>query len=112
MKTVPVTEVAEMETAHEVSVRRLHDSEHVQLMHIALQPGEALRKHVTPVDAYFYVLEGEGVVQIGEEVTSLTPDTLVESPCGIPHRLWNESDEEFRFLVLKTPRPEKPSRIL
>jgi len=111
MKTIPVQEVPEMETVHRVSVRRLHDSDHAQVMHIALQPGEGLRTHVTPVDVCFYALSGEGVVQIGQEVRSVAADTLVESPRGIPHRLWNESAAEFRFLVLKTPRPGEPSRI-
>jgi hypothetical protein len=37
---------------------------------------------------------------------------LVDSPARIPHRLMNEGDEVFRFLVIKTPRPSEKSRVL
>jgi len=43
----------------------LYDTEHAQAVHIELKPGETLKKHITPVDVFFYVLEGRGVVEIG-----------------------------------------------
>ena len=67
---------------------------------------------MTPVDVFFYVLEGEGVVEIGGERETVSRDTLVESPVRIPHRLLNESDGVFRFLVVKTPRPTESTRLL
>ena len=51
-------------------------------------------------------------MEIGEEKKEVTKDTLVDSPKGIPHRLLNESDADFRFLVLKLPRPEGGSKLL
>ena len=100
------------ETPHGVDVRKLLDSEHVQVIEIKLMPGEGLKKHITPVDVFFYVLEGTGIVEIGEEQAEVTLDQLVESPKGIPHRLMNESDSPFRFLVVKTPKPTASTRIL
>ncbi len=88
---------------HGVQAQALHSTEHVQVTLITLRPGEALKTHVTPVDAIFYGLEGEGVVEIGDERATIGADTLVHSPKGIPHRLLNEGGEVFRFLVIKTP---------
>jgi len=39
-------------------------------------------------------------------------DMLIESPARIPHRLLNQGDEVFRFLVVKTPKPTRATRIL
>jgi mannose-6-phosphate isomerase-like protein (cupin superfamily) len=99
------------ETPHGVDVRKLFDSEHVQVVEIKLMPGEGLKKHITPVDVFFYVLEGTGIVEIGDEQSGVTLDQLIESPKGIPHRLLNESESPFRFLVVKTPKPTASTRV-
>ena len=51
-----------------------------------MQPGEALKRHAPPVDVFFYILEGRGIVEIGDEQQEVVADTLVESPARIPHR--------------------------
>jgi len=81
-------------------------------MHINLLPGEKLKKHITPVDVWFFILEGSGIVEIGEERTEVSADMLVESPAKIVHRLINNSDGPFRFLVVKNPSPTKTTRLL
>ncbi|MDD4255912.1 MAG: cupin domain-containing protein, partial [Methanofollis sp.] len=61
---------------HGVDARKVYDTEHATMVHIALQPGESLKKHITPVDVAFYVLEGTGIVEIGDERQECGPDTL------------------------------------
>ena len=100
------------ETPHGVDVRKLFDSEHVQVVEIKLMPGESLKKHITPVDVFFYVLEGTGTVEIGDEQSEASVDQLIESPKGVPHRLLNESESPFRFLVVKTPKPTASTCVL
>ncbi len=100
------------ETPHGVDVRKMFETEHAQVMEIKLMPGEALKKHITPVDVFFYVLEGEGTVEIGDERVDVVKDQLIESPKGIPHRLMNEGGGPFRFLVVKTPKPTESARLL
>jgi len=109
---VKANEAQKMDNAHGVDARPLHSTEHVQVVMITLEPGEALKLHVTPVDAFFYGLEGEGIVEIGGEQTELGTNVLVHSPAKIPHRLLNEGDATFRFLVVKTPRQKEESRLL
>jgi mannose-6-phosphate isomerase-like protein (cupin superfamily) len=107
-----VNEVPVAENPHGVDARRIHDSAHAQVVHIDLKPGESLRRHATPVDVCFYVLAGTGRVHIGDEHVEVGADTLVESPANIPHFLSNSGSEPFRVLVIKTPRPQKKTRLL
>ena len=112
MKIVKVKDVHSKPNPHGVDARSISDTENAQVAHITLQPGEALKKHVTPVDVVFYVLEGRGVVEIGEERTDVGADTLIESPAKIAHRWINESQKPLRILVIKTPRPKEATKML
>ena len=101
MNIFELTNAPEKENPHNVLAQSLYGSEQVQVMHISLKPGEGLRKHTTPVNVFFYILEGKGIVEIGEEEEDVVKDSLIESPANIPHLLRNNSDEAFRFLVVK-----------
>ncbi|MDY9923758.1 cupin domain-containing protein [Methanobacterium sp.] len=101
-----------VDTPHKVDVRKLYDTENAMTVHITLQPGESLKKHITPVDVFFYVLEGVGIVEIGDEKKEVTKDSLIDSPARIPHCWYNESDATLRFLVVKVPRPTENTRLL
>ncbi len=97
---------------HNVSARPIYDSEHAMAVHITLQPGQSLKRHATPVDVFFYVLEGTGVVEIGDEREQVSRDMIIESPARIPHRLLNEGDQVFRVLVVKVPKPVESTKVL
>lgn len=100
------------ETPHKVDVRKLYDHDNAQVMHITLQPGEALKPHLTPVDVFFYILEGTPDVRVGDETITLEKDSLVESPKDIVHCLLNNSKDKARILVVKAPKPTSQSRLL
>ena len=112
MNTIKAKEAATFENPHKVKVSKIYDTEHAQAMHITLEAGESLKKHITPVDVFFYVLEGIGVVEIGDEKKEVSTDTLIESPAKIPHCWYNESDKVLRVLVVKVPRPTETTRLL
>lgn len=105
MKVINAKDGIEKPNPHGVSARVLHENEHVTAAQITLEPGEGLKLHATPVDVFFFILEGRGTVQIGDEEREVGVDDLIDSPKGIPHRLANPGTERFRFLVIKTPRP-------
>lgn len=96
-----------METAHKVDARNLYNTENAMISVITLQPGQALKRHITPVDVAFYVLSGKGIVEIGDEQQEVGAETLVESPKEIVHCWYNESSEPLRFMVVKAPRPTR-----
>ncbi len=112
MKIVDATKTASSPNPHHVDARKLCEIPHAAVVMITLQPGESLKRHITPVDVIFYVLEGTGMVEIGDEKASVGKDTLVESPARIPHRWSNEGPSVFRVLVIKVPKPTEGTRLL
>lgn len=102
-----LSETSIMQNAHGVDARNLYDKEEAMITAITLDPGQSLKRHITAVDVAFYVLEGIGIVEVGEERVEVIKDALIESPKDIVHCWYNESDKPLRFLVIKAPRPTK-----
>jgi len=100
------------ETPHKIDVREMYNKESAQAMFIALKPGESLKPHKTPVDVFFFIVEGKPTIHIGDESEVCEADTLIESPTGIVHYISNESDNLARILVVKAPRPVILTRVL
>jgi len=112
MKILDVLEAPGKPNPHGVSVTPVYQSPYAAVMHISLKPGESLKRHITPVDVFFYVLEGNGTVEIGDERQHVRRDMIIESPAGIPHLLENDSDAVFRVLVVKLPNPTSGTKLL
>ncbi len=104
MKIIKVEETNSFQNAHGVDARRIYETRDAEVIHMALMSGQALKRHTTPVDVFFYILEGKGTVEIGDEVQEVEKDTIVDSPKGIPHLLRNTGEGVFRFLVVKLPK--------
>ena len=107
MKTISIKNTETKQNPHGVDVKQLYNQKDAQVMHIALQSGESLKPHKTPVDVFFYVLEGNPTVFVGEESFVAEKDTLIESPKDIIHYISNQTNELARILVVKTPNPQK-----
>ena len=101
-----------MDTPHKLDVRKLYDKDSAQAVHIKLEAGESLIPHITPVDVFFYVLEGTPEILVGEEKQTVEADCLVESPKDIPHCISNNSKKPVRVLVVKAPKPTKKTELL
>jgi mannose-6-phosphate isomerase-like protein (cupin superfamily) len=112
MKITDISKVVSGPNPHHVDARKVYDSPHATAVVITLKPRESLKKHITPVDVFFYVLEGTGIIEIGSERATCGKDTLIESPARIPHRWINESNVVFRVLVVKVPRPTEETKLL
>lgn len=112
MKIHVVKEISIVDTPHKLDVRKLYDKDSAQAMHITLQPGEALKPHITPVDVFFYILEGTPEVLVGEEKNQVQSDCLVESPKDVIHCLYNNSKAIARILVVKAPKPTTQTKLL
>lgn len=54
-------------------------------------------------DEWFYVLEGEVLIQVGETKNRLKPGESVLGPRGIPHAFAGVSDKPARMLISFTP---------
>jgi mannose-6-phosphate isomerase-like protein (cupin superfamily) len=100
------------ENVHKIDARPLYDKEDAQVVHILLQAGQSLKPHITPVDVFFFIIEGRPTIQVGEEKVMVEENDLVESPKDIVHCIYNETEQNVRVLVVKTPRPKNPSKVL
>lgn len=112
MEIKNVKDTAIVDTPHKIEVKKLYDKESAQVMHITLKPGEALKPHITPVDVFFYILEGTPEVRVGDEIVKVETDSLIESPKDIIHCLYNNSDTIARIMVVKAPKPLTSARLL
>lgn len=112
MEITKVSEVSSSKNPHGVDARPIYSHENAQVVVLTLKAGEALKRHITPVDVFFYVLEGTGVIEIGEEKQEVTKDTIIHSPAKIVHCWYNKSTEPLKILVAKTPKPTQTTVIL
>lgn len=112
MIILKVKETTITDTPHKLDVRKLYDKNTAQAMHIKLEAGESLKPHITPVDVFFYVLEGTPEILVGKEKQTVEADCLVESPKDIPHCISNNSDKVVRVLVVKAPKPTTKTKLL
>jgi len=69
-------ETAIMQNAHSVDARNLYNRPEAMVSVICLNTGQSLKRHITPVDVAFYVLEGTGIVEVGDEKQEVTAHTL------------------------------------
>jgi mannose-6-phosphate isomerase-like protein (cupin superfamily) len=112
MEITKVSEIASSKNPHGVDARPIYSHENVQVIILTLKIGESLRKHITPVDVFFYVLEGKGIVEIGDEKQEVEKDSIVHSPAKILHCWYNESGKPLRIMVAKTPKPKESTILL
>lgn len=112
MRMAVVDDATVGKSPHGVNVRKLCDTKNAVVNIITMKPGESLKRHITPVDVFFYVLRGRGIVEIGDEQAEVDQDTFIDSPANIPHGWRNNSNEILRFTVVKVPRQIESTRVL
>ncbi|MDO8928714.1 MAG: cupin domain-containing protein [Bacteroidota bacterium] len=100
------------ETPHKIDVREMYNKASAQAMLMALKPGESLKPHKTPVDVFFFIVEGRPTIHIGDESEVCEADTLIESPADIVHYISNDTNSLARILVVKAPRPISLTKVL
>lgn len=70
-----------------------------------VRPGVTTRRHkLTGVDERYLVLQGEGLVEIGDlEPTEIGPGDLVVIPAGVNQRVTNTGQVDLLFFCLCNP---------
>lgn len=68
-------------------------------------PGDRERRHFhSAARQFFYVLEGEAVLEVAGTRFALRSGQGFEVPPGAPHQFLNESARPVTFLVVSAPR--------
>jgi len=81
--------------------RIMFSSEKVEIIHLALNPGDRIEKHEQPFDVLFYVAEGTGKLEIDDEILQASKDTLIEVKAGRNRGWSNTGDNALQLLVIK-----------
>lgn len=71
-----------------------------------LEPGQAQSMHMHgPQDKFYFVLEGEGEFQVGDETRPGGPGMAVWAPAGVDHGVINRGSRRLVLLVGIAPAP-------
>jgi quercetin dioxygenase-like cupin family protein len=93
-----------MSFATKVLLRSEESGGHVSVIENVLPPrfsGPHLHTH--DFDEAFYVLEGELVFQVEDELITKGPGEFAFAPRGVPHTLANHGETPARYVLVCTP---------
>src|SRR6202048_1353852 len=79
-------------------------SEHSFSWHATLPPGTFVPPHIHPdQDEYLYMLEGKLDFMLAGSQTQTTPGYLTRLARGVPHAIFNKSDQTAKVLLGVAP---------
>jgi quercetin dioxygenase-like cupin family protein len=81
--------------------RILFSSEEYELVHLTLQPGEAMEKHTQPIPIVFFVAQGQGTLAVGEALIEVAEKTTIHVNAGVARAWTNIGDKPLVILVNK-----------
>lgn len=88
----------------EAQVNDVFKSDQLQMDALSLNPHQYLSPQVEPIsDMVLFVLSGEGVFEVGDEVLVLTRNTSVLVEAGVSAGIINESDAQLSVLKFMAP---------
>ena len=106
MEVVNVSEVKEFKKGKRVS-RKVVDNDNAWISFHFYSPDSEvqLHRHVDSVDVY-YVIEGEGLVTVGDEERVLRKGDIVAIPKNIVHGVVNPYKKPLIMLDILAPKPK------
>lgn len=111
MKPITVAESPVVPNPNGLDAHRLFASPHVEVVHIHLPAGHALVRHAAPVDTLFYIIAGTATIESDAGTVRAEAGSLLPHPKETFHRVRNETGGRLEFLVVKTPKPDRPPRM-
>ena len=81
--------------------RIMYSSGQIEVIHLALKPGERMESHTQPFGVIFFVISGNAILDVGRKPVTVIPGTCIHVPAGARRSLGNNGPEEFRVLVIK-----------
>lgn len=73
------------------------------LAHAIVQPGKSTFLHRLSTSEVYYILEGEGLMQIDDEERRVVPRQAVYIPPGALQRITNNGAVDLKFLCIVDP---------
>lgn len=66
----------------------------------SLAPGKTIEAHIDPYEEIYYILDGEGIMMVGEDEKRVKKGDSIWIPMGKKHSLLNDTNENTSFLVV------------
>lgn len=84
--------------------RVLYTGKHLQLVLMALKPGEEIGQEVHPDhDQFFRVEKGKGEIWIDGKCTKIKSDDAILVPAGAKHNVINTGDKSLKLYTIYGP---------
>lgn len=99
-----LTSLEEQLTSHNTGLKRVFinnngESALTQFAYGYIKKGDQTGVHVhKTMDEYFFIINGEGVLESGNEDFTLKPATFLKIPAGAAHNFINKNDQVFEFV--------------
>lgn len=104
MKVVSVESVEAFVTKDGSTIRELHHTQVQSLAEATLEVEQATERHYHRVtEEIYFVLKGQGKMEIDGETTHVRPGDAVLIPAGAWHQLENNGTSELRILCCCAP---------
>lgn len=88
--------------------RVLYTGQHLQLVLMALRPGEEIGEEVhDDHDQFFRIEKGEGEVWIDNQRTKIKADDAIIVPAGARHNVINTGDKKLKLYTVYGPPDHK-----
>ncbi|MDX2336655.1 cupin domain-containing protein [Brevundimonas sp. 3P9-tot-E] len=88
--------------------RVLYTGKHLQLVLMALRPGEEIGEEVhDDHDQFFRIEKGEGEVWIDNQRTKIKADDAIVVPAGARHNVINTGDKKLKLYTVYGPPDHK-----
>lgn len=101
---IEVKKLPEVPNICEQILKEVWKSKDVSVAYVKMVPGNVSlsHKHGAFTELY-YILNGKGIMWVGNEEFSVGKNTLVEVKPGVPHKLKNTGRSILEHLVVSTP---------
>ena len=103
MEIIKMDQVEGSKNKRGVVAKKILKNDDVQIMNLILEPGDVVPEHSVPVNVFFYIVEGKGSLQIGDEEKVVEARDIIPCPPNTKMRLEADQGEKFVVLNVKTP---------
>ncbi|MBM7624137.1 cupin domain-containing protein [Sporohalobacter salinus] len=103
MEIIKMDKIDERTNKRGITVKKILKNDDVQVMNLVLEPGDVVQEHSVPVHVFFYIVEGRGTLQIGDEKSVAEAKDIIPCPRNVTMSLKANKGEKFIVLNVKTP---------
>ena len=68
-----------------------------------LEKGKRIEPHIDPMEEIYFILSGEGEMEVAEETRPVGPGDAIWIPVGSVHALTSSDEEDCIILVVASP---------